>query len=78
MRSLIHRLCARLYLALFGLRVLNAEQHIGDLEAMLSELTESRNAIDEEIAHCTRQLLEAQTHRDRMAHQRGQWQRPAA
>lgn len=58
-------------------RLRTNEQHIADLERMLSDLVSARDVLAEEIAEATRRLLAAQEVRDALNKQRGTWMRNA-
>lgn len=66
----------RLIYALLGIRAKTGEQHIADLEQMLSELVSARETLEGEIAETTRRLLAAQERRDEFNRKRGQWLAP--
>lgn len=61
------RLIHWLYRTLFGLHVRSNAQHIADLQHYLTELSESRQAIDAEIDSAMNQLLAAMARRDELA-----------
>ena len=56
----MRRLITWIYANLFGLCIRSHTYHIADLEQILSNLINTRDAIDREISSTTRQLLDAQ------------------
>lgn len=69
----MRRLINWIYANWFGLQIKTNEQHIADLENMLSELLESQKLLDFEIAECVSRLLAAQEARDRINQRRGEY-----
>lgn len=71
----MRRLIAWLYLRVLGLRISVGQQHIADLEHMLSGLVSARDSLDGQITETIRRLLIAQERRDALALQQGTWLR---
>lgn len=63
----------RLILALLGIRRRTSEQHIADLEKMLSDLVSARDVLENEITAATRKLLAAQETRDEYNRRLASW-----
>lgn len=63
----MQRLINWLYFAFFGLRIRNQEQHIADLEQLLSDLLDDREALEDDINLVTERLLDAMITRDRQS-----------
>lgn len=53
----MRRLITRLLNTLHGTRMRAADQHIADLETMLSNLVEARDMLEDEITETTRRLI---------------------
>ena len=68
----MRRLISRLLDTLHGARVRAADQHIADLETMLSNLVEARETLEAEITETTRRLLIAHEVRDSLGIEREQ------
>jgi len=66
----MQRLINWLYFAFFGLRIRTQEQHIADLEQLLSELLDDREALEDDINMVTERLLDAMIARDRKSVER--------
>lgn len=69
----MRRLMEALYRVFFGIRIQTHEQHIADLEAMLSRALDEQLHIDVEVTQLTQRLLDAMAHRDALhdiAHKR--------
>lgn len=60
----MRRLMERLYAALFNLQVKTQEQYIADLEHLLSNLLDDREALEQQINQTTERLLDAMVARD--------------
>lgn len=69
----MRRLIDWIYTHWFGLQVKTHDQHIEDLEQMLSDLLAAEKALNTEIAACIRQLLDAHTARDEVNKRRHEW-----
>lgn len=73
----MRRLIASFYAWSLGIRITTSEQHVADLEKMLSDLVSARDTIEAEIAETTRRLLAAQDANDGLKHARSMIRRAA-
>ncbi len=69
----MRRLINWIYAHLFGLQVKSHEQHIDDLEQMLSDLINAEKTLNAEIAATVHQLLAAHAARDDANRRRNEW-----
>lgn len=66
----------RLLNVLHRTRIANADQHITDIETVLSGLVEARDSLEAEIAETTRRLIIARDVRHALAHGRASHSNP--
>ena len=71
----MRRLIQWIYITFLGLYVRSHQQHIEDLEQMLSDLLDAQQTIDAEMAEVTRRLLDAHEQRDRALCTKNEWLR---
>lgn len=69
----MRRLINWIYANWFGLQVKSHEQHIEDLEQMLSDLINAEKTLNAEIAATVHQLLAAHAARDDANRRRHEW-----
>lgn len=69
----MRRLINWIYAHWFGLQVKSHEQHIEDLEQMLSDLLNAEKTLNAEIAATVHQLLAAHAARDDANRRRHEW-----
>ncbi len=69
----MRRLIAWIYTHWFGLQIKSHDQHIEDLEQMLSELLNAEKTLNVQIAATVRQLLAAHAARDEAKARRHEW-----
>lgn len=66
----MRRLIAGLYAWALGIRIMTSEQHVADLEKMLSDLVSARDSIEAQITETTRRLMIARVFQNELIERR--------